>query len=199
MQSTTPTTFEEMSDLPQPDESRFAHDNRLYIEFSRKPRLHPAKSRDAGRAIYEERDFVRIYVPGDKTTICEEPMHEINMFRFKARYEKWKAGQTEAVSGTPLSALPGMSPAKVEEYKFFKVVTIEQLAEANDQMGQKFMSFQGDKQRAKAFIEATKGNAPIEHMNVELQKRDAEIENLKSMVEALQAQAKPRKAAQAEV
>jgi hypothetical protein len=174
-------------------------DDKLFVEFMREPVLHPGKSREAGRAIYEERDFVRIHVPGDKTTVCVEPMHEINVFRFKSRYEKWKAGQAEAVSGTPLSALPGMSPAKVEEYKFFKVVTIEQLAEANDQMGQKFMSFQGDKQRAKAFIEATKGNAPIEHMNTELQKRDAEIENLKSMVEALQAQAKPRKAAQAEV
>lgn len=199
MQPTTATIFEEPSLISRPDENRFAMDDKLFVEFMRKPVLHPGKSREAGRAIYEERDFVRIYVPGDKTTICEEPMHEINMFRFKARYEKWKAGQTEAVSGTPLSALPGMSPAKVEEYKFFKVVTIEQLAEANDQMGQKFMSFQGDKQRAKAFIEATKGNAPIEHMNTELQKRDAEIENLKSMVEALQAQAKPRKAAQAEV
>jgi hypothetical protein len=198
MQPTTPTVFEEPNLIARPDESRFAMDDKLYVEFMREPVLHPGKSREAGRAIYEERDFVRIHVPGDKSTVCVEPMHEINMFRFKARYEKWKAGQAEAVTGTPLSALPGMSPAKVEEYKFFKIVTIEQLAEANDQMGQKFMSFQGDKQRAKAFIEATKGNAPIEHMNVELQKRDAEIENLKSMVEALQAQAKPRKTAQAE-
>lgn len=198
MQPTTPTIFEDPSPIARPDESRFAMDDKLYVEFMREPVMHPGKSREAGRAIYEERDFVRIHVPGDKTTVCVEPMHEINMFRFKSRYEKWKAGQAEAVTGTPLSALPGMSPAKVEEYKFFKIVTIEQLAEANDQMGQKFMSFQGDKQRAKAFIEATKGNAPIEHMNNELQKRDAEIENLKSMVEALQAQAKPRKTAQAE-
>lgn len=198
MQPTTPTIFEDPSPIARPDESRFAMDDKLYVEFMREPVMHPGKSREAGRAIYEERDFVRIHVPGDKTTVCVEPMHEINMFRFRSRYEKWKAGQAEAVTGTPLSALPGMSPAKVEEYKFFKIVTIEQLAEANDQMGQKFMSFQGDKQRAKAFIEATKGNAPIEHMNNELQKRDAEIENLKSMVEALQAQAKPRKTAQAE-
>lgn len=198
MQPTTPTIFEEPNVIARPDESRFAMDDKLYVEFMREPVLHPGKSREAGRAIYEERDFVRIHVPGDKSTVCVEPMHEINMFRFRSRYEKWKAGQAEAVTGTPLSALPGMSPAKVEEYKFFKIVTIEQLAEANDQMGQKFMSFQGDKQRAKAFIEATKGNAPIEHMNNELQKRDAEIENLKSMVEALQAQAKPRKTAQAE-
>lgn len=198
MQSTAPTIFEEPNVIARPDESRFAMDDKLFVEFIRKPVLHPGKSRDAGRAIYEERDYVRIYVPGDKTTICEEPMHEINMFRFKSRYEKWKAGQAESVIGTPLNALPGMSPAKVEEYKFFKIVTVEQLADANDQMGQKFMSFHGDKQAAKRFIEATKGNAPVEAMNAELQKRDAEIENLKTMVEALQAQSKGRKVAQAD-
>lgn len=193
MQSTTPTTFEEMSDLPQPDESRFAHDNRLYIEFSRKPRLHPAKSRDAGRAIYEEMDYISIHVPGDKSSVIERPVTEQDIQRFGDRYRKWKDGQSEAVVGTPLTALPGMTPSKVEEYRYFKLLTVEQLAEANDNLGQKFMSFQQDKQRAKAFLQVAANNAPIEAMNVELQKRDAEIENLKTMVEALQAQAKPAK------
>jgi hypothetical protein len=187
MQPTTPTTFEEMSDLPGADESRYAADNKLYVEFSRKPRLHPAKSRDAGRAIYEEADYVRIHVPGDKSSVIERPITEMDEQRFADRYKKWKAGQAEAVIGTPLTALPGMSPAKVEEYKYFKIITVEQLAEANDGLGQKFMSFQQDKQRAKAFMEVAANNAPIEKMNEELGKRDAEIENLKTMVEALQA------------
>jgi hypothetical protein len=193
MQPTTPTNFEDPVPFARPDESRFAMDDKLYIEFMREPVLHPGKSKEAGRAVYEERDFVRIHVPGDKTTVCVEPMHEINMFRFKARYEKWKAGQAEAVVGTPLSAMPTMTPAKVEEYKFFKIITIEQLADANDQLGQKFMSFQADKLSAKRFIEATKGNAPVEKMNEELQKRDLEIENLRTMVEALQAQSSKSK------
>lgn len=193
MQSTTPTTFEEMSDLPQPDETRFSHDNRLYIEFSRKPRLHPAKSREAGRAIYEECDYISIHVPGDKSSVVERPVTEQDIQRFTERYNKWKQGQAEAVVGTPLTALPGMTPSKVEEYRYFKILTVEQLAEANDNLGQKFMSFQQDKQRAKAFLQVAANNAPIEAMNVELQKRDAEIENLKTMVEALQAQAKPAK------
>jgi predicted RecB family nuclease len=116
--------------------------------------------------------------------------------RFADRYKKWKAGQSEAVIGTPLTALPGMTPAKVEEYRYFKIVTVEQLADANDGLGQKFMSFQQDKQRAKAFMEVAANNAPIEKMNEELSKRDAEIENLKTMVEALQAaQSSKRKVA----
>lgn len=187
--------FDEPTVMNRPDESRYAMDDKLYVEFLREPILHPGKSREAGRAVYEERDFVRIHVPGDKTTVCVEPMHELNMIRFKTRYDKWKAGQAEAVIGTPLSALPGMTPAKVEEYKYFKLITVEQLAEANDQLGQKFMSFNADKQRAKAFLQVAAGNAPIEQMNAELAKRDDEIETLKAQMAALMANTKQRKVA----
>lgn len=190
---TTPTIFEEPNDFAKPDETRFSADSKLYVEFYRKPVLQPGKSREAGRAVYEEVDYVRIHVPGDKSSVIERPVSQQDQFRFADRYAKWKAGQEEAVTGTPLSALPGMSPSKVEEYKFFKIITVEQLAEANDNLGGKFMSFQQDKQRAKAFMEVAANNAPIEKMNEELQKRDAEIENLRTMVEALQAQAKPAK------
>ena len=193
MQPTTPTIFDEPSEFSKPDETRFAADNKLYVEFFRKPILQPGKSREAGRAVYEEIDYVRIHVPGDKSSVIERPLSEQDVFRFQDRYNKWKAGQAEAVTGTPLSALPGMNASKVEEYKFFKIITVEQLAEANDNLGSKFMSFQQDKQRAKAFMEVAANNAPIEKMNAELQKRDAEIENLRTMVEALQANAKPAK------
>lgn len=188
MQPTTPTIFDEPSDFAKPDETRFAADNKLYVEFYRKPVLQPGESRAAGRAVYKEVDYIRIHVPGDKASVIERPVSQQDEFRFADRYAKWKAGQEEAVTGTPLSALPGMTPSKVEEYKFFKLVTVEQLAEANDNLGSKFMSFQADKQRAKAFMEVARNNAPIEKMNEELQKRDAEIENLRTMVEALQAQ-----------
>jgi len=193
MQPTTPTIFEEPSDFAKPDETRFSMDNKLYVEFYRKPVLQPGESRQAGRAVFKEVDYIRIHVPGDKASVIERPVTKQDEFRFLERYNKWKAGQEEAVTGTPLSALPGMTPSKVEEYKFFKLVTVEQLADANDNLGSKFMSFQADKQRAKAFMEVARNNAPIEKMNEELQKRDAEIENLKTMVEALQANAQTSK------
>lgn len=200
MQPTTPTNFDDnMSAFARPNESRYAADNKLYVEFFRKPVLHPGKSKEEGRAIFEETDYIRIYVPGDKSSVVERPVTYMDAERFADRYKKWQAGQSDAVVGTPLSALPGMTPSKVEEYKFFKVMTVEQLAEANDNLGQKFMSFQQDKQRAKNFLEVAKNNAPIEQMNAELQKRDAEIENLRSMVEALQVNAsKGKRAVQAE-
>lgn len=176
MNPTTPTFLEEPT-LIKSDEGRFAEDNRLYIEFYRAPFLHQGKSQQEGRAVYEERDCIRIHVPGDKLSVIDRPVDEIDRVRFADRYNKWKAGQGEAVVGTPLSALPGMTPAKVEEYKYFKVVTVEQLAGAPDALGQKFMGFTQDKQRAKAFMEVAAGNAPIEKLQSEIDaERNARME-----------------------
>ena len=187
MQPTTPTVFDDTQTPLNANEERFAHDRKLFVEFYRKPTLQRQASVEAGRAIYKETDYIRIVVPGDKSSEVDRPVNSIDKRRFADRYQKWKAGQAEAVIGTPLMALPGMTPAKVKEYEYFKVSTIEQLAGAPDNLGQKFMSFQQDKQRANAFLQVAADNAPIEKMNEELQKRDAEIENLKTMVEALQA------------
>lgn len=192
MQPTTPTVFPEVP-IPQPNETRYSHDVRLVVEFHRKPMHMEAKSREAGRAIYEEVDYIRIYTPGDKSSVIDRPVNVLDVQRFADRYNKWKAGQEQAVIGTPLTALPGMTPAKSEEYRYFKILTVEQLAEAPDNLGQKFMSFQQDKRRAKAFMEVAANNAPIEKMNEELQKRDEVIEDLKARLDALQAQVKPTK------
>jgi hypothetical protein len=197
MQSTAPTDFDEQTPLNL-NEERFAFDNRLFVEFYRKPRLQRKASVDAGRAIYRETDYIRIVVPGDKSSAVDRPVNSIDSRRFADRLAKWRAGQSEAVSGTPLVALPGMTPAKVKEYEYFKIMTVEQLAAAPDNLGQKFMSFQQDKQRANAFLQVAANNAPIEKMNEELQKRDAEIDELRSMVEALQAQSGGRRKVAAE-
>lgn len=167
------------------DESRFEGDDRLFVTFSRKPVMQTGLSKEAGRAIYKEVDFVRIMVPGDKLSIVERPVDEIDRRRFAVKYEKWLATQSNAVEGTPLSSLPTMTPAKVEEYKFFGIHTVEQLAGAADSVGQKFFGFNDDKRRANAFIELAKGNAPIEKMNEELKVRDAAIEELKAQVASL--------------
>lgn len=198
MQSTTPTNFEEYSNLPRPDESRFAHDAKLYVEFYRSPFLLAGKSREAGRAIYEERDCVRIHVPGDKNSVVDRPVTEQDIQRFQDRYNKWKAGQEQSAMGTPLSALPGMTPAKVEEYKYFKLTTVEQMAEANDSLSAKFMSFHQDKKCAKNFLEVAAGNAPIERMTQELAMRDEQIETLKQQVASLLNDSKKRKVAATE-
>lgn len=183
--ATLPTDWAGVADAPGLDESRFAEDAKLFVQFYRKPVLQVALSEQEGRAIYKEVDFIKIMVPGDKLSIIDRPVDSIDERRFADKYEKWKAGAGNVVEGTPLASLPKMTPAKVEEYKFFGIHTVEQLAAAADNVGQKFFGFQEDKRSAKAFIELAKGNAPLEKMNAELKERDAKIEELAAQIEAL--------------
>ncbi len=183
--ATVPTDWNAVQTAPGLDESRIAEDGKLFVQFYRKPVINARKSTEAGRAIYEDRDFIKIMVPGDKLNIVDRQVNDLDAARFAARYEKWKAGQGNAVEGTPLASLPKMTPTKVEEYKYFGILTVEQLAGAPDNVGQKFFSFNEDKRSAKAFIELAKGNAPLEKMNEELKARDSKIEELQAQIEAI--------------
>lgn len=183
--ATLPTDWASVSDAPGLDESRFVGDEKLFVQFYRRPMLQPGLSQQEGRAIYKEVDFIKIMVPGDKLSIVDRPVDSIDERRFADKYVKWKAGAGNTVEGTPLASLPKMTPAKVEEYKFFNIHTVEQLAEAADSVGQKFFGFQEDKRSAKAFLDIAKGNAPIEKMNAELKERDAKIEELQAQIEAI--------------
>jgi hypothetical protein len=183
--ATLPTDWSSVQPAPGLDESRFVNDEKLFVQFYRTPKLNTRRSEEEGRAIYEEIDCIKIMVPGDKLNIIDRPVDSIDRRRFAARYEKWKAGQGNVIEGTPIASLPKMTPTKVEEYKFFNIHTVEQLAEANDNIGSRFFGFQEDKRSAKAFIELAKGNAPLEKMNAELQQRDAKIEELQAQIEAI--------------
>jgi hypothetical protein len=183
--ATLPTDWASVPDAPGLDESRFVGDEKLFVQFYRRPMLQAALSQQEGRAIYKEVDFIRIMVPGDKLSIVDKPVDSIDERRFADRYAKWKAGAGNTVEGTPVASLPKMTPAKVEEYKFFNIHTVEQLAEASDSVGQKFFGFHEDKRSAKAFLEIAKGNAPLEKMTSELKERDAKIEELQAQVEAI--------------
>lgn len=191
--ATMPTDWTGVADAPGLDESRFSDDSKLFVQFYRKPMLQPGLSNQEGRAIYKEVDFIKIMVPGDKLSIIDRPVDSIDERRFADKYEKWKAGAGNVIEGTPLASLPKMTPAKIEEYKFFGIHTVEQLAGAGDNVGQKFFGFQEDKRSANAFIELAKGNAPLEKMNEELKARDSKIEELQAQIEAITKMMKEKK------
>jgi len=196
--ATATTDWSSIADAPGLDESRFSEDSRLGVSFYRKPVLQTGASAEAGRAIYKEVDYIKIMIPGDKLLTIDEPVNDINRRRFADKYAKWQAGAGNAVEGTPLTALPKMTPSKVEEYKFFNITTVEQLAGASDAVGQKFFGFSEDKRAANNFIELAKGNAPLVKMNEELKERDAKIEEMQEQIASLTRMMGSKKSGKAE-
>lgn len=173
--------------------ARFALDKKLYVQFRVEPILNRSKSAEAGRAIFDAIDYIKIFVPGDKNTVIDTPVTPEYQIRFKEKYEAFKAGKEMAPSGTPLEMWPQMTVTQVAELKAMNVSTVEQLADMPDQLAQKIMGSHSLRQKAKAFLEASLSDAANTKLQAELEKRDNEIQLLKSqMQQIMAAQAAPK-------
>ena len=161
-----------------PSQGQDPADARLWVKFYLHPCENPEKSAAAGRPIFDEVEFIAIMVPGDRDTI-ERRASDMDKARFATQYAKWKATGQEAVTGTPLETWAGVTRGQVEEFKFFKIRTVEDLANAADVIGVKFMGFNALKQKAQNFLAAAAGDAPAQKLQAELNKRDDEIAMLK--------------------
>ena len=126
------------------------------------------KSKQEGRPLFEDREFVRIIIPGDRRSMVVEPLNEGHQQRWPREYEAYKAGREAPLEGTPLSEWPvsAMSPARVQELAYFHIRTVEQLAAVNDAQLQGLgMGARELRERAKTWLEvAAKGAAPIERL-----------------------------------
>lgn len=171
------------------DDGRFQNDKKLHVRFFVKPMMNRAKSRKAGRPIYEELEMIEIMVPGDKHCIPTRPARQLDKARFSRQYQAFKAGKEDQQSGTPLNVVPFMTPAKAEEYKFFNIATVEQLAGAADSSAAAgaVMGFQGDKQKAAAYLQMAEGNAPILEMQQKLEDRDNQIAAMQEQMQQMNA------------
>lgn len=164
---------------------RFRHDDRLYATFAVKPVFDQHSSNEKGRPIYMDKDFITIIVPGDKHSVVMRQARQVDIQRFPKQYEAYKAGKEEQQQGTPLGLMPWVSPGRVEEYKFFKIVTVEQLANASDEGGKNFMGFQADKIKAKEYMDAANRGIGVQEMEDKLAIRDNQLTELRAQVDEL--------------
>jgi hypothetical protein len=156
------------------------------------PRFHmravemPFKSREAGRPIYEDREFVEIIIPGmPKSTACE-PVNDQHIARWPQIYDLFKRGVEAPVTGTPLEEWNVLSAATVQNLKSLALRTVEDVAGASDSvlqnMGQGGFDF---RRRAQAYLETAKGSAPTEALMQQNELMRAKIEVLESQVKDL--------------
>jgi hypothetical protein len=142
-------------------------------------------SEKEGRPMFRDVECIQIF--NSKDNVIDRPVRDTDKQRWPNAYARWKAsGQSEPGStGTPLEHWPQMTRAQVEEFKYFKVYTVEQLAQLADSTAQKIMGAVKLKQLANLAVEAAKGEAPFARMQAELDKRDGQIAELTNEVARL--------------
>ena len=167
------------------DQARHALDKRLYVNFYVRAVMNHFKSAEQGRPIYDEKEYCRIIIPGDKNSVFDQPATAEHRLRFEPQYARFQKGQEQAVSGTPLEVWPQMTVGQVAELKAMHVTTVEQLAEMSDETAQKFMGNHKLRAKAQAFLAAAAGDSQNTKMALELEKRDSEIAAMKMQMEQL--------------
>lgn len=184
-QNALPTDFAALdSQLAQRNDfnsGRFANDDKLHVVFYMRPWLNEEKSVVANRPIYEDKEYIRILIPGDKQNIVDRVAEDFDRQRFPTHYAKFKAG-VEQITGTPLLNTGIFSPAKCEEYVAIGIRTAEQMAGAADNLAPRIMGFHGDKQAAQRWLDKQQGTevlaSQIDALKAELaQLRELSVEH----------------------
>lgn len=157
------------------------------------------KSKEAGRPIFEDKEFVEVRFPGDRTKVSVFPAHVIcgemqdeegdtrkitYAERWSDQYRRFKSKQHQVAEGTPIEELPFLSQAKRSELKALNIYTAEALAALDSQplknLGQGGRDL---KNQAQAYLNAASGTANVVAMaaeNAELKRQLAELQADKS-------------------
>ena len=164
--------------------NRYAKDDKLMVSFYSKAVMNPIKSTEAGRPIYDQKDYIKIFMPGSQLSNIDAPVTDGNYLqRFGKKYEEWKTTQKNILAGTPLSAFPQLfgNVALIAELNAMHIHTVEQLADIPDIAAQKIMGGIELRKRAGEYLEASKAGAA----DAEKAAMKAELESLKAQMAIL--------------
>jgi hypothetical protein len=135
---------------------------------------------------------------GNGATTCEKVSRlkkdQVLWPSIERSYEAWLKGQEEPVSGTALSAWPGVHTAQADRLKLMHIRTVEDVAAMTDADLDKIgMGARALRDKARAFIQAKQGEAQIaaalSERDATIAAQSAELEELRATVDALAAKA----------
>lgn len=160
----------------------------IYAAFTIEPVEQSFKSKEAGRPIFEDREFVRIVIAGDKNTEVYREATEADKERFHEPYARFKKGlgEREQIVGTPLSQWTFLKPSQVRELEAIKIYSVEQLAALSDSMKQNLgMGANELVASAQAFLESARNNSVASSLAAENERLRNDVERLNQQIQAL--------------
>lgn len=169
---------------------RFAADRGIHAKFYTQSVNDEDASNKAGRPIFRDAEFVEIIAAGNSNNIMRRMATDEDRGRFRRQYEGFKQSSGEFVTGTPLSEVTWLQKSQVDELGYFRVRTLEVLAEVDDNVCSRMPGLMDLRRKAKQALEAAASAAPITELNAKLEEKDAQLaamqEQMSKMTEALQ-------------
>lgn len=176
--------------------AQYGDDSGLWVVFERRPVYQEFASKEAGREIWKDEDYVIITNPGAKTDFIERvrleddgPSRPAHPNRFPRQWAQFQASHEQAQTGIPLEQWAGISKSRVLEMKAQRIHTVEQLAAIPDSILQTLgMGARSLQTQARAYLDSATKNA--EFAKIEAQNSDmrAEMEAMRAQLRQLSAQ-----------
>jgi hypothetical protein len=161
-------------------------DEKLLVKFYIKSVKDVQRSKEEGRDIFKEKEYIDIRIPGSRDGAAR-PATFRDKQRFPRHYAAFQQRVEMAEEGTPLSEWPVISRTLADEMAFFNIKTVEQLANVNDTIAGQFMGAQMYKQKAKAWLERAKEDVTVDKLQSELAQRDDLLKELQDQIARLTA------------
>lgn len=159
-------------------------DKHTVVFFYNRPVHNPAKSKAAGRQIFEDHVFVKMHPPGERLSIIDRPVKDEDKMRFPVQWMQFTKRQEQIPEGTPIEQLYPEQPSIPMMLRAHNVFTIEQCAELSGNAIQNIgMGAQSYVNSAQDYVQKSKAGVSITKHRQDLEARDREIGTLKRMVE----------------
>lgn len=144
-------------------------DSKLTVLFYSRAVQNTFQTEQQGRPIFDDVDFVKIHLPGDKNNIVDVPAREDHKARFPlhwAHYQNKRGGDQRLVGKTPISHWPRVTAAQAEELRAMQFLAVEDVAGASDSQIQRLgmiagMSPYAFREAAQRFMQLAAGEAGV--------------------------------------
>lgn len=179
-----------------------AQDARVVPIFKTHSRKNEAKSREAGRPIFDDMEVVEVRMAGNRQHVGVFPAHafcrtvtlpdgstenQTYAMRWNEQYRRFKQNRQQVQEGTPLEELPFLTQGKRLELKALQIHTAEALAALDgNELKNLGMGGRDLKNQAQGYLDNAKGSALVT-------KQAKEIEELKARLATVEKAKKPAK------
>lgn len=169
--------------------AEFGDDSSLFVLFYKKSVPNVLKSRNAGREIYEDQEYVKIAPPGERLNVVDRPVRDEDRQRFPMQYARFLHNKTQVPDGTPVELLFPNSPSIADNLKALGVYTVEQLSElsahALDNIG---MGAQDYQNKAKRYLDSSRKGKGFHEMQKKFDDSQQQVHSLQQQIQMQKAQ-----------
>jgi hypothetical protein len=159
------------------------------VGFFRHAIKNEAKSLNEGRPVFDELDYIRVLIPGDKFTTIERKATEKDKATYPQSWEKYQRKEGEKAGGligTPLEEWHLIPVSRRAELHHMNIFTVDALASVSDgNLHNLGMDGRKLRDKARAFIKSAKDSALPAKMVEELAAKDERIGQLENTIKAL--------------